>query len=84
MLYMLWQRIVEPMDREDLAEKWRLAGPDRAPAEHREAGSRLIATVRGWCFGQTVAVADTVERFWENPELRAERLRAVGLVRDQP
>lgn len=78
----LWVEISDAIDGDQLAEKWQLAGPGCTDAAHFEAGSRLIGKLRALTPGQTFAVVDAVERFWAEPNPLADRLRAVGLVRE--
>lgn len=79
---LLWAEVADAIDGEGLAEKWQLAGEGHTPAEHFEAGSRLIAKLRALTPAQAVAVVDAIERAWAAEQIPAmrERVRAVGLV----
>ncbi len=71
-----WAEVADAIRLRRLDERWGVDGP------------RLIRRLQELSPGQRVALADAVERFWAasaSGETRptAERLRAVGLVRDR-
>ncbi len=48
-------------------------------------GAALLAKIRTWSPSESMAVVDAVERFWHDGAIEdmSERLRTVGLVRNQ-
>jgi hypothetical protein len=69
---LLWAEIDDACLLDRLHEKWDVDG------------GRLVAKIRAMTPGQTLALVDAVERFWQPGQVEdtGAQLRAVGLVRD--
>ncbi len=67
---LLWANIADAIRYDGLDGKWDVDG------------AALVERLRNLTPAQTFALADAAERFWNATGTTAERLRAVGLVRD--
>lgn len=74
----LWEPASIPLLWAGVDDAIRLHGVDR---QWGVDGPALVARLRALDAGASWALVDAVERFWRNPNPRAEALRRVGLVR---
>lgn len=66
---LLWAQVADAISLDGLDRKWDVNA------------DRLIAKLRSYTPGQTLAVIDAADRYWTLDGEHVERLRAVGLVR---
>ncbi len=67
---LLWAEIAKAIRSDGLDRKWRVDG------------AALVAKLQNLSYGQAMAVAMAARRFWNDPNPRDKKLRAVGLVRE--
>ena len=62
----MWAEVSDGISLNQIDKKWGVDGP------------ALVAKIRAWTPGQTLAVADAVEKFWHDPNPTDEALARAG------